>query len=115
MSRRTLLAVAALAVVAFAFRVWVVAEVATREPDGGDPRYYHVQANLLADGHGFAEPFRWEESGEIEPSAIHPPGFSVWLGAASILGFDSVFAHKVMSALAARGGSGTRRAGRPRC
>ncbi|HVM09506.1 MAG TPA: glycosyltransferase family 39 protein [Acidimicrobiales bacterium] len=99
-ARRTALAVAAIALAAFAFRIWVVAEVATREPGGGDPLYYHLQANLLADGHGFAEPFRWQEAGEIVPSAIHPPGFTVWLAAASVAGFDTVFAHKVMSALA---------------
>lgn len=95
-----MLLIVAIALVAFAGRVWVVAEVATREPAGGDPRYYHVQANLLADGKGFAEPFRWERTGELEPSAIHPPGFTVWLAASSVVGLDGVFAHKVMSALA---------------
>jgi hypothetical protein len=100
MSRRTVLAVGAVALAAFVFRVWVVAEVAVREPDGGDPLYYHLQANLLVAGHGFAEPFVWRDTGTIIASAIHPPGFSLWLAAASALGFDTVFSHKVMSALA---------------
>ncbi|HEX7165782.1 MAG TPA: glycosyltransferase family 39 protein [Acidimicrobiales bacterium] len=99
-SKAVLVAIAAIALAAFAFRVWVVAEVATREPNGGDPLYYHLQANLLVDGHGFAEPFGWAEHGTVEPSAIHPPGFTVWLASASLAGFDSVFAHKAMSALA---------------
>lgn len=94
------MAIAAIALATFALRVWVVAEVATGEPSGGDPRYYHVQANLIAAGEGFAEPFLWEDGGVVEPSAIHPPGFTVWLASSSVLGFDTVFAHKVMSALA---------------
>lgn len=99
-TRGTRIVVAVIALAAFVGRVCVVARFATGEPDGGDPLYYHLQANLLVDGHGFAEPFGWRSTGELEPSAIHPPGFSIWLALASAFGFDTVFAHKVMSALA---------------
>jgi len=98
--RRALAILAGISLAALALRVWVVLVVATREPTGGDPLYYSVQANLLADGHGFAEPFAWLERGEFTPSAIHPPGFTVWLSIASLLGFESIAAHKVMSAIA---------------
>jgi 4-amino-4-deoxy-L-arabinose transferase-like glycosyltransferase len=36
----------------------------------------------------------------VTPSAIHPPGFTLWLSIASGIGFSSFFAHKVMSAIA---------------
>src|SRR6185295_8747553 len=45
----------AIALVAFGVRVWYVLTLARRNPTGGDPFYYHVQANLLADGKGFSE------------------------------------------------------------
>ena len=99
-NRRAVAIVAGIALAALVLRVWIVLAVATREPTGGDPLYYSVQANLLAEGHGFAEPFGWLERGELAPSAIHPPGFTMWLAIASVAGFDTIAAHKVMSSLA---------------
>jgi 4-amino-4-deoxy-L-arabinose transferase-like glycosyltransferase len=63
-----------------------------------DPRYYHLQANLLADGHGFADPYVWMFGrGEILPAATHPPLFPLLLSGSSVLGGTSVTAHRLVA------------------
>src|SRR5690554_3800817 len=85
---------------AMALRLWLLRSVASRNPDGGDPLYYHIQAKFLVDGHGFSDPFLWLETGRFEPVAIHPPLFTIWLAIPTFFGFDSFLAHKIMSCLA---------------
>lgn len=99
-SRRGLIGLAVIAVGAFAFRLAMIAAVGRRNPDGGDPLYYHLQANLLAKGHWFVEPFGWKATGALHPSAVHPPLFTTLLSIPSFLGWDSFYAHKVASAVA---------------
>ena len=89
----------------------------------GDGVYYHEAANLMADGLGFTEPYRYiyggahevlftsdPESavttagaalpvGHIEPTAGHPPLWVLVLGAFSAVGFTSVAAHQLVGAL----------------
>jgi 4-amino-4-deoxy-L-arabinose transferase-like glycosyltransferase len=65
----------------------------------GDPFWYHGGANLLAEGRGFLDPVRLEYEGRSSQSAVHPPGYTVALSAASVVGFKSVFAHQVWSAI----------------
>ena len=89
----------------------------------GDGAYYHEAANLLADGLGFTEPYRYLHGGaqealfvtdpatvpqtantalpvgHIEPTAGHPPLWVLLLGAFSTLGFTSVTAHQLVGAL----------------
>jgi peptidoglycan/LPS O-acetylase OafA/YrhL len=87
----------------------------------GDAAYYHNAANLLADGEGFIDPYRFLKGGrdlvpvpmadgtlqdrEVitpvghrEPTAGHPPAYVVFLGAVSWLGGRSVEAHQIASA-----------------
>ena len=66
---------------------------------GGDAFYYHWQANLLAEGHGFIDPVRAILLDARRPSAFHPPGYSTFLAAVSAVGFRSVTAHRVASCL----------------
>lgn len=85
---------------------------------GGDAIYYHKAANLLADGKGFIDPFRYlygsEETitladgqtktvtipvGHVEPTAGHPPVYVLYLAGFSRLGMRSATSHKVASAL----------------
>ena len=91
---------------------------AAPEKLGGDAIYYHEGANLLADGKGYIDPFRYlfggkEEvtlaSGEVkevitpvghvEPTAGHPPVYVTYLAAFSFFGLDTVRDHQVASAL----------------
>jgi 4-amino-4-deoxy-L-arabinose transferase-like glycosyltransferase len=97
--RRALVPLGLVAAGAFALRVVYVLVLATRNPDGGDPLYYHVQANLLANGHGFSEPFTWLQTGDLVPTAIHPPLFSIVLAVPSVLGLDGFLAHKLTACL----------------
>ncbi len=97
-----------------------LAFIATAAPEklGGDAIYYHEGAKLLADGKGYMEPFRYLfggketvtlPSGEVkevitpkgheEPTAGHPPVYVTYLGAVSLLGFDTVRDHQVASAV----------------
>ncbi len=63
-----------------------------------DNFYYHESANLLAHGHFFVNPFS-AVNGIYEPTAAHPPGFTVYLSIWSRLGLDSVSWHRVASGL----------------
>jgi peptidoglycan/LPS O-acetylase OafA/YrhL/4-amino-4-deoxy-L-arabinose transferase-like glycosyltransferase len=88
-----------IALAAFAVRVVSVLTIATDDPGFGDGLYYHQQANMLADGKGFAEPFTFLDSGRVIPSATHPPLYTVVLAIPSLVGVDSFLAHKITSCL----------------
>jgi hypothetical protein len=93
----------AIAIAALAGRIVYVLTLAERDPTGGDPFYYHVQANLLADGKGFSEPFTWTLYGRLIPTAVHPPLFSMVLAVSSVLGGTEWFAHKLVACVIGTG------------
>ena len=64
-----------------------------------DNLYYHLSANLLVDGHGFANPFEFYVNNEIVPTAAHPPGYTVYLAIWSFFGADTVSWHRLASGL----------------
>ncbi len=64
-----------------------------------DNLFYHLSANLLADGHGFANPFEYYANGTIVPAATHPPGFSFYLSIWSFFGLDTVTWHRLAGGL----------------
>lgn len=67
-----------------------------------DPGFYHLQANLLAAGKGYVDPFLalLHHPAVFRPSAAHPPLFSTYLALWSWLGLDSLMAHRVAAAVA---------------
>ncbi len=65
------------------------------EPPIGDAVFYHRQANHLADGEGYVEPFGYAETGVWKPSAMHPPLYSTSLAVVSFLGGRSPDAHRI--------------------
>ncbi len=86
------------------FRRWIVdrwyADVPLVEPETiNDNLYYHVSANLLADGHGFANPFEYHVNDIIVPTAAHPPGYTIYLGIWSFFGLDTVDWHRTAGAV----------------
>ncbi|MED5220424.1 MAG: hypothetical protein VYD11_02175 [Actinomycetota bacterium] len=107
----------------FMIRLAYVLFVERGDPLSGDGVYYHEAANLLADGLGFTEPYRYLHGGaqetlfvadpstilttantalpvgHIEPTAGHTPLWVLLLGAFSTLGFTSVIAHQLVGAL----------------
>lgn len=65
--------------------------------EGGDAAYYHVGANLLADGRGFLHPLTLGWEFREVPGADHPPAYIVYLAAGSKLGLRTLFEHQVWS------------------
>ena len=81
----------------------------------GDASSYHLTANLFADGLGFTEPFRYlfgatdlvpiegelvevvTPIGHMEPTAGHPPMWTLLLSIGSFLGFTTVFQQQIFS------------------
>lgn len=70
-----------------------------------DEFFYHAGANLLAEGRGLINPFLWAfgqhwEFGAIsEPTALHPPLFTLVLSGASLLGIDTTLGHRLVNVL----------------
>jgi 4-amino-4-deoxy-L-arabinose transferase-like glycosyltransferase len=95
------------------FRRWVLGAVALgavvrvvwlavkwNDPIGfEDAFFYHHQANLLADGKGFISPFPYLAGGTTQAAAEHPPLFSLYLAAFSLLGATSVGWHQLATTL----------------
>jgi len=81
--------------VGFGIRLATVLGRPHRTP-GGDAYYYHYAANLLVEGKGFIDPFRYAGfPHHYVQSAQWPPLFVVVLAATSLVGFKSFFAHRV--------------------
>lgn len=64
-----------------------------------DAFFYHHQANLLADGHGFISPFPYLSTRAVSPAAEHPPLFSLYLSTFSFFGATSVGWHQLATTL----------------
>ena len=89
--------------------------VAADNPLSGDAASYHLGANLFADGLGFTEPFRYlygavdevlldgrtvevvTPIGHLEPTAGHPPGWTLLLGIGAFLGLTGVFEAQLLA------------------
>lgn len=82
---------------AFALRaIWTLAVMPASINDHGDPRYFHLVANLLADGHGYIAPVPFIHSGSVIASAEHPPGWSLLLAVFSAAGGTSYTVHELV-------------------
>jgi 4-amino-4-deoxy-L-arabinose transferase-like glycosyltransferase len=66
---------------------------------GGDSFYYHWQANAIAAGHWFVDPYRWANDEVSVASSAHPPLYPLFLSVWSRLGVDSVTGHRLASAV----------------
>ena len=83
---------------ALAIRFGVVLTEWRNYDPGGDARFYHEAANLLADGKGFISPFAYA-NGITMPAAEHPPLYSLFLAMPSVFGLDTVLAHQLWSCI----------------
>ena len=84
----------ALGLIALAVRLGYL--LVFKHPDyvGGDAYCYHHGANLLVDGKGFIDPYRYK-NGVVAQTADHPPGTILVLAAASLFGMRSFFWHQL--------------------
>ena len=63
----------------------------------GDPRFFHLAANLLADGHGYIAPLPFLDHGTVIASTEHPPLWSALLAVFSAVGGRSYAAHEMVA------------------
>ena len=96
--RRFRLALGGLAVAALLLRVAYVWRTRALLPFG-DAFYYHEQANLIADGRGFIEPYTWVREQRAVATAFHPPLWSATLSVFSFLGVRSWTGHRLVGCL----------------
>ena len=94
---------AALAVITFAALAWRVLYVLAergRLTLSGAAFYYQWQANAVAKGLGFIDPYQWQSATHrIQQSAEHPPAYILYLAAFSKVGLSSETAHRLASCL----------------
>lgn len=88
--------VAAECIVGFVIRIWSAVRL-PRLAFISDAQYYHLQANLIASGQGFVDPFVWATTGRSVPVATHPPLFSAVLSMGSWLGFSTELEHRIVA------------------
>lgn len=89
-SRRFLLALFGVAVVALSVRVAFTLVVDPQVAEVSDATAYHLLAENLAEGRGYIRPFDRTILGEIRPTAEYPPVLPAILAVATLLGIDSV-------------------------
>jgi 4-amino-4-deoxy-L-arabinose transferase-like glycosyltransferase len=90
---------AAIVAGAVALRLLYVLVLARHVPMAGDSQFFHAEANLVADGRGYIEPFLDAAYGVHVPTAAHPPLYPTVLAAWSWLGGDGVLAQRSLGAL----------------
>jgi 4-amino-4-deoxy-L-arabinose transferase-like glycosyltransferase len=90
---------AAIVAGAVALRLLYVLVLARHVPMAGDSQFFNAEANLVADGKGYIEPFVDAAYGISVPTAAHPPLYPTLLAGLSALGLDGVLAHRAFGAL----------------
>lgn len=90
---------AAIVAGAVALRLLYVLVLARHVPMAGDAQFFHAEANLVADGRGYIEPFLDAAYGIHVPTAAHPPLYPTVLAGLSLLGGDSVLAQRSLGAV----------------
>jgi 4-amino-4-deoxy-L-arabinose transferase-like glycosyltransferase len=96
--RRFAQSVAVVAVCGGLLRLADLLTVARHTVGIGDWWFYHWQANLIADGRGFLDPFQLLQ-GHAVPSAGHPPLYPVVLAGLSKLGLTTTLWHRSLGVL----------------
>jgi 4-amino-4-deoxy-L-arabinose transferase-like glycosyltransferase len=89
---------AAIVAGAVALRLLYVLVLARHVPMAGDSQFFNAEANLIADGAGYVEPFVKAAYGFSVPTAAHPPLYPTLLAVMSFLGLDGVLAHRALGA-----------------
>src|SRR4051794_8073601 len=90
---------AAIVAGAVALRLLYMLVLARHVPMAGDSQFFHAEANLVADGRGYIEPFLDAAYGVHVPTAAHPPLYPTVLAGVSLLGGDGLLAQRAFGAL----------------
>src|SRR5262245_11613077 len=104
-SRRFFARLALIAAGAAAWRVWYVLGPVTDRIQRltGDEFFYNWQARYFVEGRWFTNPFLLHNHHVSEPTALHPPLYTVFLAIPSSLGFDTPTQHRIAGALLGTG------------
>jgi len=87
-----------LSLIAFGGLLWRVAYVSIATGAiGGDGRYYHAIASLLADGKGFIAPQPYRLQGLVLDFAPHPPAWPLTLAGAALVGLRSSYEQQLVA------------------
>ncbi len=97
--RRFWVVLAAISLVALAWRVTYVIWQRGRIDLYGDAAYYHWQSIDLSRGLGFLDPSMYEWYGRVTPSAGHPPAYLLYLAGVSKFVGTSELTHRLASCL----------------
>jgi len=97
--RRFWVVLAAISLVALAWRVTYVIWQRGRIDLYGDAAYYHWQSIDLSRGLGFLDPPMYEFYGRVTPSAGHPPTYLLYLAGVSKVIGTSELTHRLASCL----------------
>ena len=89
---------AAIVAGAVVLRLLYVLVLARHVPMAGDSQFFNAEANLVADGKGYIEPFVNAAYGTSVATAAHPPLYPTVLAGLSFVGLDSVIAHRALGA-----------------
>jgi 4-amino-4-deoxy-L-arabinose transferase-like glycosyltransferase len=90
------LRLAGLAAAGAGLRALYLFTVARHVTGAGDWHFYTWQANLIAEGKGFIEPFKYLFDHHVSPSAGHPPLYPLALSVVSKLGGTSELSHRAL-------------------
>jgi 4-amino-4-deoxy-L-arabinose transferase-like glycosyltransferase len=85
LSRRTWLALLAVAAAGLVIRVVYVLAFARGAGGFGDFQFYNAVPGLLIDGHGFSNPFDFAFGDALRPTAAHPPAWPFLLAGVSAI------------------------------
>jgi 4-amino-4-deoxy-L-arabinose transferase-like glycosyltransferase len=66
---------------------------------GGDGRYYHAIAALVADGKGFIDPTHYMVTGQAVAAAPHPPAWPLVLIGAAVVGLRTTLEQQLIACL----------------
>lgn len=88
-----------IALVGLGVRLWWVLSAKWNRPLWGDAWFYHWQARLLSEGHGFVNPAYWYWGHLRAESADHPPLFTLLLTGLDSVGLKSVHAQLIVMCL----------------
>jgi 4-amino-4-deoxy-L-arabinose transferase-like glycosyltransferase len=110
-SRRFLARLGLITAGAAAWRIWYAAAVVNPRAAGvklSDEVFYHLQARLVSDGHGFINPFGYfaplsSPAHRVFQTAVHPPLYTVFLAIPARLGIESMLSQRVLTALLGAG------------
>jgi 4-amino-4-deoxy-L-arabinose transferase-like glycosyltransferase len=94
---------AAIVVGGLVLRLVYVLVLARHVPMAGDSTFFHSEPQLIANGHGYIEPFVFAAYHIAVATAAHPPLYPLVLTVPALVGIDGLLAQRVITCLIGTG------------